>query len=327
MNLKTFIFSFALLLVASFSFGAKTPVERYGQLSIKGNHVVDSKGNPVQLTGMALYWSQWKGGFYNADCVKWLVDDWKCSIVRASIAIGGDGYAKNPDVEMAKVNAVVDAAIKEGIYVIIDFHEHGAERYVKEAREFFGTISKKYGNVPNIIYELYNEPIKSSWKEDLKPYHEDLISIIRKNDPDNIIICGTRTWSQEVQEAADDPIDQPNIAYTLHFYAGTHGQDLKDKLIYAMDKGICIIVSEYGTTLANGNGGVFEEKTQAWYDLLDKYKISHCAWSVADLEETSAALVPGADVKGGWKDDQISRSGKFVRAELIKKNKEMNKKK
>src|SRR5690606_41644798 len=48
--------------------------------------------------------------------------------------------------------------------------------------------------------------------------------------PDNLIIVGTPTWSQDVDVASNDPITgYSNIAYTLHFYAGTHGQFLRDK--------------------------------------------------------------------------------------------------
>ena len=65
----------------------ETPVQKYGQLRIEGTKLLDKNGKPVQLRGMSLYWSQayLGGGFYNANAVKWLADDWKVTIVRAAM--------------------------------------------------------------------------------------------------------------------------------------------------------------------------------------------------------------------------------------------------
>jgi endoglucanase len=37
--------------------------------------------------------------------------------------------------------------------------------------------------------------------------------------------------------------------------------------------------------------------------------LSWCNWSIGDKDETSAALKPGANAKGGWADDDINFSG------------------
>ncbi|MBQ4796798.1 cellulase family glycosylhydrolase, partial [Pectobacterium versatile] len=109
------------------------------------------------------------------------------------------------------------------MYVIIDWHSHSAENNRSEAIRFFQDMARKYGNKPNVIYEIYNEPLQVSWSNTIKPYAEAVISAIRAIDPDNLIIVGTPSWSQNVDEASRDPINGKNIAYTLHFYAGTHG--------------------------------------------------------------------------------------------------------
>jgi endoglucanase len=86
---------------------------------------------------------------------------------------------ENPDVEFAKAEAVIDAAISNGIYVIVDWHDHHAEDHEAQAIQFFEKVATKYGNEPNIIYEIYNEPLQISWSDVLKPYHERLIRAIR----------------------------------------------------------------------------------------------------------------------------------------------------
>ncbi len=305
--------------------GNQTPVEKFGQLSINGTNLVGQNGEIVQLTGMSFFWSQWYGKYYNYQCVKWLKDDWKCSIVRAAMAVNHDGYSKHPEREQKKVEKVVDASIKLGIYVIIDFHEHNAENFIKEAKTFFADMAQKYGKYPNVIYEIYNEPLMVSWDNVIKPYCEEVIAEIRKYDPDNIIICGTSNWSQNVDEAALNPLTDKNCAYALHFYSGTHKQWLMDKAEVAINKGLCLFVSEYGTTDANGDGPVYTEDTYNWYKFMDKYHISHCNWSISEKKESSAILKKGASSKGHWTNSQIKPSGLFVKEELARKYSELMK--
>ena len=296
------------------------PVERYGQLSVDGNRIVGEDGKPVQLRGMSFFWSQWIGKYYTPEVVKWLKDDWRCTVVRAAMAIEHGGYLDHPEVEKQKVMKVVDAAIAEGLYVVIDWHDHKAEEHLAEAKAFFAEMAQLYGKYPNVIYETYNEPLEVSWSEVLKPYHEAVIDTIRHYDPDNLVVCGTRTWSQQILEPADDPIDDKNVAYVMHFYASTHKQWLRDRTEKALDKGIAVMVTEYGTTEASGDGYMNKNEMQAWWDFMDKHKISWMNWSVADKNEKSAALKPGASPTGGWEESEISKSGKNVRAELRRKN-------
>lgn len=294
--------------------------EKHGQLKVQGNKIVDKDGTAIQLRGMSLFWSQWMGKYYTKETVKWLKDDWKCTVVRAAMGVeDADGYISKSEIEKQKVFTVIDAAIEEGIYVIVDWHSHHAENYKTEAKSFFNEVSKKYGNTPNVIYETYNEPLNVSWANTLKPYHEDVIATIRENS-NNLIICGTRSWSQRVDEVIGNTIDDENIAYTLHYYSATHKQELRDIAQKAIDNNIAIFVTEYGITEANGNGSFNDEESKLWWDFLDKNSISHCNWSIADKEELSAALKPGASPLGEWPESDITESGKKVRAELIAKN-------
>ena len=296
-----------------------TPVEKYGQLSVSGNRIVDSNGNAVQLRGVSLFWSQWQGKYYNAKTVKWLVDDWQINVIRVAMAVEYNGYAKNPS-EIDKVKVVIDAAVAAGIYVIVDFHVHEGEKYLQEAKTFFSSIAQEYGKYPNIIYEPWNEPVHQSWSEVIKPYHEKVIEVIRAHDPDNIIVCGTKTWSQDVDEAAADPLTGKNIAYALHYYAATHKETLRKKADNALNNGVALMVTEYGVCESSGNGYIDGEEARAWWDFMDQNKISHCAWSISDKDEAASALIPNASVEGGWSEAQITKSGKMVREEIRSKN-------
>ena len=294
----------------------QTIVQKHGQLRVSGNRIVDKNGVAVQLRGMSMYWSQWYPKYWNAATVKWLKDDWKITVVRAAMAVEPDGYLVNPTRERDKVIAVVDAAIANGIYVIIDWHDHNANNHRSQAQAFFSEMAQRYGNTPNVLYETWNEPLEQSWGTVIKPYHEAVISSIRRYDPDNIVICGTRRWSQQVEEASLNKVAGTNIAYTLHFYAASHGQWLRDTASRALANGAALFVTEYGTTEASGKGVVSESETKVWYAFLDQHKIGHCNWSVADIPESSAALVAGASANGGWPVSQLKPSGVIVRTEL-----------
>jgi endoglucanase len=300
---------------------ASTFVEQHGFLRVQGNRIVDKNGKPVQLRGMSLFWSQWIGKYYTADVVRWLRDDWKCTVVRAALAVEPDGYLKNPDVEKKKLFTVVEAAIKAGIYVIIDWHAHNAHLHTEQAVAFFGEVAKRYAKVPNVIYEPYNEPLQNAaWATQIKPYHEAVIAAIRRNDTRNLIVCGTRAWSQQVEEASLSPLAGSNIAYSLHFYAGTHKQWLRDNATRALKNGVALFITEFGTVNANGDGAVDRDETKKWWEFCDANGISWCNWSVADKNESSAALKPGTSPTGKWKDSELTPSGLFVRDELRRKN-------
>ncbi|MEE9364904.1 MAG: glycoside hydrolase family 5 protein [Cellulophaga sp.] len=299
----------------------KSVVEEHGQLRVKGTTIVDENDAIVQLRGMSFFWSQWMGKYYTKEVVKWLKEDWQCTVVRASLAVDeSDGYIDNPDVEKKKIFTVIDAAIAEGLYVIVDWHSHHAEDYITETKAFFSEVAQKYGNTPNIIYETYNEPLDLAWNTVLKPYHEEIIAAIREYDSDNIIICGTRTWSQRVDEVIGNPINDANVAYTLHYYASSHKQELRDVAQEAIANGIPLFVTEYGVTEYSGDGFIDVTEANLWWDFLDKNNISWCNWSLADKEETSAALMTNASNLGGWPTSNLTQSGKMVRTEIKRKN-------
>lgn len=296
----------------SYSQNISDPVQKHGKLAFEGHLLKDEHGKVVRLKGMSLFWSQWQPQFYTAQSVKLLKECWGVTLVRAAMGIENGGYLKNPEIEKAKVYRVIDAAIANGIYVIVDWHDHHAEDHLSESRVFFEEVSRKYGSYPNIIYEIYNEPLAVSWKNVLKPYHESVIAQIRMNDPDNIIVCGTPQWSQNVLEASQNPIKEFNIAYTLHFYAGTHKEELRNEAKLAIEMGLPIFVTEFGTTNADGDGKVFYKETKKWLRFMKKNDLSWCNWSLADKREASAALKQGIEPDHIDSSENLSDSGKFL---------------
>ena len=292
---------------------APTPVALHGRLQARGDRIVGKDGKPVSLAGNSLFWSQWMPRFYNADLVDWLRRDWNAGVVRVAVGVAPDGVLGHPEAETARASTVIDAAIEDGMYVLIDWHDHTANQHEAQATAFFEAMARKYGKRPNVVYELWNEPTRVTWKGDVKPYAERVIAAIRRIDPDNLVLVGSPHWSQDVNEAAADPIRDANVAYTLHFYAGTHKAWLRDRADAARAKGIPIFVSEWGTCDASGNGGFDPASTAEWVAWMKRNDVSNCNWSVADKAETASIVKPGASPTGGWKATDLTESGKLVR--------------
>jgi endoglucanase len=291
-------------------------VSRHGRLQVQGNRIVGQDGRPVSLAGISFGWSQWEAArFFNAGVVDWLKQDWGAQVIRAPLGIHREeGYFQHPQENLARVLTVVEAALAADLYVIVDWHDHHAHQHTAQAVAFFREIARRYGDRPNLIYEIYNEPLKVSWSKDVKPYAETVIAAIRAIDPDNLIVVGTPNWSQDVEVAAADPIKDPNVAYTLHFYAGTHKAGLRAKADRALAAGAALFVTEWGTCNADGNGPIDRASTEAWLDYLRANQLSHCNWAVYDKHETASLVLPRAASTGGWTDADLTASGRYVRA-------------
>lgn len=295
---------------------AGSPVACHGALSVKDGRIVGAHGEPVTLRGMSLFWSQWAPRYYSAETVDWLARDWKVDVVRAAIAAEtNDSARQHFDREFAKASTVIDAAVANGLYVVVDWHAH--RQYPNEAERFLTGIARKYGHLPNLIYEPFNEPLRDGvdWSRDVKPYHLAVIGAIRAVDPDNLVIAGSPSWSQDVDIAAADPLPFANLAYTLHYYAATHREALRDKGDAALVAGAALLVTEFGTVEATGNGPLDYEESQRWWDWAEARGIGWMAWSIGDKDETSAALKPGTP-PAGWSEDDLTESGKLLREKL-----------
>lgn len=308
---------FFIFLIMSIAAVNAQPVKQHGKLKVAGTQLTDQYNKAVVLRGMSFGWHNWWPRFYNKESVDWLATDWKCNVVRAAMGIEPAGaYLTNPELATQKIESVIEGAIQSGIYVIVDWHSHDIN--TKEAKEFFTRIAKKYGQYPNLIYEIFNEPDEESWK-DVKNYSEDLIATIRAIDPDNIILVGSPHWDQDIHIVAADPIKNvSNIMYTVHFYAATHKQYLRDRTDAAIKKGIPVFISESAGMEATGDGPINEAEWQNWINWCEERKVSWIVWSVSDKDETCSILEKSASSTGGWKDSDLKLSGIKAR-EFIRK--------
>ena len=73
---------------------------------------------------------------------------------------------------------------------------------------------------------------------------------------------------------------------------------------------------ERGRAVRVAGGRIDEPEMRTWWAFLDEHWLSYLNWSIADKEETAAALRPGTSPAGGWTEDALSESGRLVRGHL-----------
>ena len=279
------------------------PVQNYGALGTNGGKIVSQKtGSEVMVRGMSMFWSDATGiQYYNKEVIKWAVENRKMDVVRYAMGINcynSDGscsnkldekysYIGNSDLQKNKIDQMVEAAIENDIYIIIDWHSHraydGSEK--SQAKSFFSEMAKKYKDVPNIIWEVFNEPAGSynDWGQ-IKSYASDVIGGIRSAGSKNLALVGTPEWSQMGQCGG---VSGDNIGYVFHFYAASHSVgSYSGRVSSCKNGGNAVFITEWGTTDANGSGSTNTSAASEWENFMEQNKISNCNWSLRNAEST-----------------------------------------
>jgi len=300
-----------------------TPVAVHGQLHVDGTRLVGADGVPVQLKGVSTMWLNWEPRYsVNRDGLRWMRDNWNVSVVRAAMGVEPDGaYLSDPEAAFAQLRTVVENAIDVGVYVIVDWHDHNAHLHRDQAIDFFSRVAREFADAPNVLYEPYNEPLNVSWSGVIKPYHEAVLGAIRAEDADNVVILGTRSWSQRVDEAAADRVAGDNLMYTVHFYACDHREFQRNQAEVAYEAGLPLFVTEWGATAADGGARsptVCGAEAQAWLDWLGARGIGWAAWKLDGCRDASCFFTSReAPANGGWTDEWLNGHARFVIDRLL----------
>lgn len=251
-------------------------VSEHGKLHVQGTQLCDEHGAAVELHGMSSHGIQWFPQYTTKQAIA-NTAAYGANLFRVAMYTGEGGYLSSPAQIKKAAYAAMDAAIENDMYVIIDWHilsDGDPLTHLKEAQA--------------------------------------LVKTIRSNAPDSIILIGSGTWSQDLQDPAADPVVGTSLMYTCHFYAGTHGAWLRQRIADAQKRGLAVFVSEWGASRADGSGGVFTQESETWLNFLHQNGISWANWSLCDKNETSAALKPGTPTNRPWTDNDLTPSGKFV---------------
>ena len=295
-----------------------TPYGKHGALHVDGLQVKDKYDQPFTLRGASTHGMHWGDGetFLNKTAFQNLRDEWGVNMVRLVSYVTQGGYTKGSKDKLDKhIQEGVSDLTDLGMYAIIDWHVHAENPNDKksEAIQFFDTYSKMYKDQSNIIYEICNEPTGTPWNQ-IRPYAVDVVKTIRANDKDAIIVAGTNTWSQDVNEVATNggKLDDPNVMYTIHFYSGSHGESLREKVRTALKAGTPVFCTEFGVCDASGNGGFDLEEADRWIDFFEENGISYCCWSLSKKNESASMLSPECNKVNGFTNADLGATGAWL---------------
>ncbi len=296
-----------------------------GSLSVSGTQLVDANGKPIQLRGISTHGLSWYPQYVNEELFRQFRDEWNANLIRLAMYTADyGGYCTGGDKEQLKqlIRNGVEYATNLDMYVIIDWHilsDGNPNTYKNEAIAFFNEMSSAYASYDNVIYEICNEPNGGTTWSEIKAYANEVIPVIRANDADAVILVGTPNWCQYINDAAADPLEGfDNIMYTLHFYAASHTDWLRNDMVSAIGQGLPVFVSEYGICDASGNGAIDEAQADAWVELMNQYGISHVAWNISNKNESSAIFQSTCNKISGFSQDDLSESGKWLYQMLTK---------
>lgn len=289
-----------------------------GALQVVGTQLSAEDGRAVQLRGVSTHGLSWYPEYVNQEFFDELRNDWNANVVRLAMYTGeSGGYCTDGDPEALYdlVRNGAQYAAAADLYAIVDWHilsDNNPLQHADEAEDFFARISADLADNNNVLYEICNEPNGSTTWEDISAYADRIIPVIRENDPDAIIIVGTPTWSQEVDKAAATPLAADDLMYTLHFYAASHQQDLRDRLKSTVEGGLPVFVTEFGICDASGDGRIDYASADAWVNLMDELDVSYICWNLSNKDETSALFKTSCTKTSGFTKDDLSEEGVWM---------------
>ena len=292
-----------------------TKYEKHGALHVNSKgKLVDHNNETVVLRGLSTHGLAWYPQYINRDFFEFMSEKWDIDIIRLAMYTAEEnGYCVGDDANREKLIDLIDKGVRYatevGLYVIIDWHilsDSNPLIHKEDAKKFFELVASKYHAYGNVFYEICNEPnVDCTWS-DIKKYAEEVIPVIRKYDEYAPVICGTPRWSQDVDEAASDPVTiDKNVIYALHFYADTHRDELRNKFTEALNKGLPIFISEFGCCNANGNLSNNFEEADKWIALADSYDVGYIMWNISNRDETSATFIPTCEKTTGFEEDDL----------------------
>ena len=298
-----FIFCFGLIINNYYQYrksiiiNPESLVSYNGKLSIDNGIIVNKNKEKVKLKGISSHNLSWYKRIYTKENLKEIRDTWGINTFRIALYTNPeeDGYIINKE-QIKEVERIIDYCIDLDIYVIVDWHilkDNNPNIYKEEAIDFFNKISKKYKDSPNVIYEICNEPNgeEVTWNEDIKPYAEEVIGVIRKNSKNSLIIVGLADWCKDINSAKNNLLEDKNIIYSVHFYAGAQNIQLKEEISSAVKEKMPLIVTECGATNESGDGELYKKEFINWIEFLENINISWIVWQLSEKDEASSLVI------------------------------------
>lgn len=283
--------------------------KQLSKISVDGNRFVNESGETVVFRGVATSdpASLVERGLWGREYFEEIAS-WNANVVRICVH-PADWREQGQEGYLALLDEAVQWAAELELYVIIDWHSIGnpltdiyhRDSYITnrgETMRFWYTIVQRYrDNNAVACYELWNEPTNRGGRmgrmpwADYKAYMEEIIYMIRQNDPTAIPLVAGFNWGYDLTSVRNDPIDFEGVGYVAHPYPQKRDKPWEGQ--WQADWGYVaekypMVCTEFGFMSADGPGAHVpvigdEEYGEALIAFFEERGISWTAW-VFDAE-------------------------------------------
>jgi endoglucanase len=234
------------------------------RISVEGNRLV-AGGKDFRLRGVSIadpYKLDIEDNHFSEDIFAELVN-WNINVVRVPIHPGC--WQAEKDFTTKYLDVIVEWAVKYRFYIILDWHaignpvtgqSQGAELIENKfpaydsrmslAEEAWMILAEKYGGLPFVIFEIFNEPARLDTNSSWRQWHTmitNLVKKIREKAPDTLVLVSGWHWSLDLTGFGRIPVELDNIAYVAHVYASHGDWDINFGFL---GKKYPVVVTEWG---------------------------------------------------------------------------------
>ena len=310
-------------------------VSNNGTLHVTGTKLMNEYNQEVRLVGAS-------GGTITYDPIERNQESihtlklWGANVFRyfvnANVSwMQNDSYVNAREKNINDVKAVINNAIANDMYIVISWSgvDSNGLNYASYAQDLFTTLAQEYKDVPNVIYEIWNEPTESNTWNQVKQYANQLIPPIREIDSDAIILVGNPSMDHNLSVVVNDPLNYENIMYTHHLYINELKRDRLTDVENALSAGIPVFVSEWGmqTTGRTNHRDLVEPLANIYVQFLDKYNLSNIMFFYG-TEQNEGSAQYSIVKRGKWKESLplslLKDNGKYMRKTINAKRNNIN---
>lgn len=295
-----------------------------------GNNLVDAYGNIFQLRGIGTHAILQYQNMHTKEMFEYLKSR-GINCIRVSVYISDTTFAHTTDDDQRgaytgyinsksehdeEIQKIVAICVEVGLYVILDWHTmyydvvNGVIAGQDEAIAFFEKYAQMYADVPNVLYELQNEPYNAI-QASLGAYVKAERDAITQYVTNPVMIVGSRGGYFGNTVSYVEAYGVTDVFYSEHYYSDNLTASLMSK------KTMPFICTEWSNASeASGATGGNEESLASYMQEANRNKISHCAWKLTDQNHVFSILKNRGSIndeyyRNGFDDDDLTEWGKL----------------
>ena len=126
---------------------------------------------------------------------------------------------------LGHLDAALERFLVRGLAVVLDYHDESREIESGPAAEAalertWAALAAHLARTPpdQVLLEIFNEPVFDRGPAAWFPIRRRLAAAIRSAAPLHTIVAGGTNWSSLDGLLNSEPLDDPNVVYTFHFY-------------------------------------------------------------------------------------------------------------